>query len=122
MLSGVINTPSVIEIPANVRIIGAINIDETTHYLSPKILDRAHIMKFKSPLLTDWDDIFIEIDGYDFEDVSKPMIFEIGELGQRKTYPKFERTEPFCELFVDLNKRFFNQLGVEFGMRTIRQG
>ena len=122
MLSGVINTPSVIKIPANVRIIGAINIDETTHYLSPKILDRAHIMKFKSPLLTDWDDIFIEIDGYDFEDVSKPLIFKIEELGQRKTYPKFERTDPFCELFVDLNKKFFNPLGVDFGMRTIRQG
>lgn len=122
MLSGVINTPSVIEIPANVRIIGAINIDETTHYLSPKILDRAHIMKFKSPLLTDWDDIFTDIEGYDFEDVSKPVIFETGELGQRRTYPKFDRTESFCELFVDLNKKFFNPLGVDFGMRTIRQG
>ena len=122
MLSGIISTPSTITIPANVRIVGAINIDETTHYLSPKILDRAHIMKFKSPLLTDWDEIFTEIEGYDFEDVSKPISFETEELGQRKTYPKFERTEPFCELFVDLNKKFFNPLGVEFGMRTIRQG
>ncbi|MEN1933955.1 hypothetical protein P4909_25075 [Escherichia coli] len=58
MLAGVLGTPSSITIPANVRIIGAINIDETTHYLSPKILDRAHVMKFKSPLLTDWDAIF----------------------------------------------------------------
>lgn len=122
MLSGVISTPSTISIPANVRIIGAINIDETTHYLSPKILDRAHIMKFKSPLLTDWDDIFAEIENYDFDDVSKPINFRIEELGLRKSYPKFERTEPFCELFVDLNKTFFNPLGVEFGMRTIRQG
>jgi len=122
MLSGVISTPSTISIPANVRIVGAINIDETTHYLSPKILDRAHIMKFKSPLLTDWDDIFSEIEAYGFDDVSKPINFKIEELGQRKTYPKFERTEEFCELFVDLNKSFFNPLGVEFGMRTIRQG
>lgn len=122
MLTGVLSTPSSIKIPPNVRIIGAINIDETTHYLSPKILDRAHVMKFKSPLLTDWDDIFSEIESYGFEDVSKPVNFEIEALGQRKTYPKFERTEPFCELFVDLNKSFFNPLGVEFGMRTIRQG
>jgi len=28
----------------------------------------------------------------------------------------------FCQLFVELNKEFFSPLGVEFGMRTIRQG
>jgi hypothetical protein len=122
LLSGVINTPSVIEIPANVRIIGTINIDETTHYLSPKILDRAHIMKFKSPLLTDWDDIFSEIEDYGFDDVSKPIIFKTEELGQRAAYPKFDRSDTFCDLFVDLNKVFFDRLDVEFGMRTVRQG
>ena len=122
MLSGIIGTPSIIKVPANVRIIGTVNIDETTHYLSPKILDRAHIMKFKSPLLTDWDNIFSEIDGYGFEDVSKPLHFEIDALGKRSAYPKFERENEFCKLFVDLNKEFFNPLGVEFGMRTIRQG
>jgi energy-coupling factor transporter ATP-binding protein EcfA2 len=122
MLTGIISTPSKISIPANVRIIGAINIDETTHYLSPKILDRAHIMKFKSPLLTEWDDIFAEIEANGFDDVSKPIIFNSEELGQRKTYPKFDRTDPFCNLFVDLNKVFFDRLDVEFGMRTVRQG
>jgi energy-coupling factor transporter ATP-binding protein EcfA2 len=122
MLTGIISTPSKISIPANVRIIGAINIDETTHYLSPKILDRAHIMKFKSPLLTEWDDIFAEIEANGFDDVSKPIIFNTEELGQRTTYPKFDRTDPFCNLFVDLNKVFFDRLDVEFGMRTVRQG
>jgi energy-coupling factor transporter ATP-binding protein EcfA2 len=122
MLSGVISTPSKIDIPANVRIIGAINIDETTHYLSPKILDRTHIMKFKSPLLTDWDEIFSTIESYDFADVSKPLFMEVAELGERRPYPKFVRDNEFCHLFIDLNKQFFNPLGVEFGMRTIRQG
>lgn len=122
MLSGIMSTPSTIKIPANVRIIGAINIDETTHYLSPKILDRAHIMKFNSPLLADWNSIFSEIDSYGFDDVDKPLHFEIDDLGIRTVYPKFEREDKFCELFVNLNKEFFNPLGVEFGMRTIRQG
>jgi energy-coupling factor transporter ATP-binding protein EcfA2 len=122
MLSGIMSTPSIIQVPANVRIIGAINIDETTHYLSPKILDRAHIMKFKSPLLADWDNIFSEIESYGFDDVSKPLHFEIDALGVRAAYPKFERKDSFCELFINLNKEFFNPLGVEFGMRTIRQG
>ncbi|HDZ9229833.1 TPA: AAA family ATPase [Vibrio cholerae] len=122
MLAGVLGTPSSITIPANVRIIGTINIDETTHYLSPKILDRAHVIKFKSPLLTDWDAIFDEIDSYGLDDVTLPLVFDIEELGERTPYPKFERTNEFCELFTTLNRDVFDPLGVEFGMRTIRQG
>jgi energy-coupling factor transporter ATP-binding protein EcfA2 len=122
MLSGIMSTPSTIKVPPNVRIIGAINIDETTHYLSPKILDRAHIMQFKSPLLSDWEKIFSEIESYDFDDLSKPLHFEIDALGTRAAYPKFEREDAFCEVFINLNKEFFSPLGVEFGMRTIRQG
>lgn len=122
MLSGVMSTPSTIKVPPNVRIIGAINIDETTHYLSPKILDRAHVMKFKSPLLSDWEAIFSEIESYNFDDVSKPLRFEIDALGIRAPYPKFDREDDFCALFIELNREFFNPLGVEFGMRTIRQG
>ncbi|KJF96279.1 AAA family ATPase [Photobacterium angustum] len=122
MLAGVLGTPSSITIPANVRIIGAINIDETTHYLSPKILDRAHVMKFKSPLLTDWDAIFDEIDSYGLDDVTLPLVFDVEELGERTPYPKFERSNEFCELFTTLNRDVFDPLGVEFGMRTIRQG
>lgn len=122
MLSGIISTPSTIKIPANVRFIGAINIDETTHYLSPKILDRTHIMKFKSPLLTDWNKIFEEIEGYEFDDVSKPLFMDVEALGLRAPYPKFDRNNDFCRLFIELNEQFFDRLGVEFGMRTIRQG
>lgn len=122
MLAGVIGIPSSIDFPENVRIIGAINIDETTHYLSPKILDRAHIMKFKSPLLSDWDEIFKEVSSYEFENLDKPLSFTAAELGQRSDYPKFEPDNSFCQLFMDLNKEYFHPLGVEFGMRTIRQG
>ncbi|ENV43439.1 McrB family protein [Acinetobacter schindleri] len=122
MLSAVMTMPSSIKMPANVHIIGAINIDETTHYLSPKILDRAHIMRFESPLLSDWDEILEEVAGYEFDDVSKPLIFDVNALGYRENYPKFDRNNPFCKLFIDLNKEFFHKLGIEFGMRTIRQG
>ena len=122
MLSAVMTMPSSIKMPANMHIIGAINIDETTHYLSPKILDRAHIMRFESPLLSDWDAILEEVAEYDFEDTSKPLLFGIEALGYRNNYPKFDRSNQFCELFIELNKEFFHKLGVEFGMRTIRQG
>jgi len=122
MLSGVISTPSSIKFPPNVRIIGAINIDETTHYLSPKILDRSHIMKFKSPLLTDWSKINEEVSSYGFDDVTKPLSFGIEELGSRNPYPKFDIKNKFCQLFVEINREHFHPMGVEFGMRTIRQG
>lgn len=122
MLSAVVTTPSSIKIPENVYIVGAINIDETTHYLSPKILDRAHIMRFESPLLSDWDAILQEVAMYGFDDTSKPLLFDIESLGYRSNYPKFDRDNEFCKLFITLNKEFFHKLGVEFGMRTIRQG
>lgn len=123
MVSGVIGINSTLKVPANVRIIGTINIDETTHYLSPKIIDRAHIMKFESPLLTDWSDISSKIKSYDgLGDVNKPLHFEIDALGIRSAYPKFNPEDEFCKKFIDLTKEFFNPLGVEFGMRTIRQG
>lgn len=122
MLSAVMTMPSSIKMPANMHVIGAINIDETTHYLSPKILDRAHIMRFESPLLSDWDAILQEVEEYGFEDTSKPLLFDVESLGCRNNYPKFDRENPFCKLFVELNKEFFHKLGVEFGMRTIRQG
>lgn len=122
MLSAVMTMPSSIKMPANVHIIGAINIDETTHYLSPKILDRAHIMRFESPLLSDWNEILAEVSEYEFDDISKPLIFNIDALGYRANYPKFDRENPFCKLFIELNKEFFHKLGIEFGMRTIRQG
>ncbi len=122
MLSGVLGIPSSIDFPSNVRIIGAINIDETTHYLSPKILDRVHIMKFQSPLLTNWEEIHDEVSKYEFEIVDIPLKLTIDELGERKEYPRFDLESPFCQLFMELNRDFFHPLGIEFGMRTIRQG
>ena len=122
MLAGVLNTPSSIPFPSNVRIIGAINIDETTHYLSPKILDRAHVMKFRSPLLADWQEIIGQVAAYGFDDVSRPLALDIADLGSRAPYPKFDQQLPFCQRFVELNRQYFHPLGVEFGLRAIRQG
>ncbi|NDW20383.1 McrB family protein [Alteromonas hispanica] len=122
MLSAVITMPSSIKMPENVHIIGAINIDETTHYLSPKILDRAHIMRFESPLLSDWDQILSEVNAYKFDELTKPLLFDNDELGIRMNYPKFKPGDEFTDLFIELNRNFFHKLGVEFGMRTIRQG
>lgn len=120
MISGLINTPSSIKFPKNVRVIGAINIDETTHYLSPKILDRAHIMKFDSPLLYDWVAVANEIDENDKKD--HILKFDLIKLGVRQAYPSFNKDDAFCSTIVNFTKNYFNPMGVEVGLRTIRQG
>jgi len=119
ILSGFLNTPSSIKLPENVRIIGSINVDETTHYLSPKILDRAHVIRFSSPLLYDWSVIDNEIE--EFDSVENPLLFDIGEFGIRAQYPKFDRNDPFAQIIVDITEKFLNKLGVEIGFRTVRQ-
>lgn len=120
MINSFLNTPSSISLPKNVRIIGAINVDETTHYLSPKILDRAHVMKFSSPLLQDWDAIESEVMEFDI-DISKPVIFDISNLGERKPYPEFDRKSELVQTLISLVRDYLNPLGIEFGLRTIRQ-
>lgn len=120
MINSFLNTPSSISLPKNVRIIGAINVDETTHYLSPKILDRAHVMKFSSPLLQDWDAIESEVMEFDI-DISKPVIFGISDLGERKPYPEFDRGSELVQILISFVRDYLNPLGVEFGLRTIRQ-
>lgn len=38
--------PAQLEIPPNVSFVGTVNIDETTHAFSPKVLDRANVIEF----------------------------------------------------------------------------
>ncbi|HEY4109598.1 hypothetical protein [Puia sp.] len=40
-------TPATTPLPPNLFIIGTVNIDETTHMFSPKVLDRANVIEFK---------------------------------------------------------------------------
>ena len=120
MINGILRIPPKLKFPKNVRIIGAINIDETTHYLSPKILDRAHIMKFDSPLLFDWTQIANEIE--DNENKNFKIKFSIEDLGLREPYPSFDKDDEFCKLIIKFVKQYFNPMGIEVGLRTIRQG
>ena len=42
-----INVPQMIGLPANLFIIGTVNVDETTYMFSPKVLDRANVIEFR---------------------------------------------------------------------------
>jgi len=120
LLNSYLTTPSSLRLPANVRIIGAINVDETTHYLSPKILDRAHVMRFSSPLLADWGQIDEEIEDFDV-DTTIPLEIDVAVLGNRQPYPEFDRDDSLVGNLLTLVKDYLDPLGVEFGLRTVRQ-
>ncbi|SPY08609.1 McrB family protein [Oligella urethralis] len=116
-----IDNPSSLVIPENVFFIGAINIDETTHYLSPKILDRAHIMRFVNPLLQDWGEIEEQIENFLNLDITKPVLFDIADFGFKKEYPVFELDGELEQNLIHITKNYLIPLGVEFGLRSIRQ-
>ncbi|MGB9590727.1 MAG: ATP-binding protein, partial [Candidatus Hydrothermia bacterium] len=46
-----LDIPKTIRIPPNLFVTGTINLDETTHEISPKVLDRAYLLVLKA----DWD-------------------------------------------------------------------
>lgn len=122
--NSIMNTPSKYKFPANVRIIGAINMDETTNFLSPKILDRAHIIKFDNPLSYPSAHIKDEIaaSGIDDDLSHMPVKLAVIDLGSRTKYPVFDEDDEFCSHILPLIKNYLRPLGVEFGFRAIRQG
>lgn len=120
MMSNYANVPSSIRLPANVRIIGAINVDETTHYLSPKVLDRAHIIRFGSPLLMDWNQVNSELKSFDL-DIELPVIISTAALGEREGYPVFDHGDSLVQTLIHIVREFLDPLGIEFGLRTVRQ-
>lgn len=119
-LSGLIDIPAGFRFPPNIWIIGAINVDETTHYLSPKILDRAHVMRFRNPVLMDWDEVEGELEEFDL-DLDLPMNMLAADIGFRAEYPTFDQADPQVKLLVSLARDYLDPLGIEFGLRAIRQ-
>lgn len=122
MIGGVLNIPSSIAFPKNVRIIGTINIDETTHYLSPKILDRVHVIKLNSPSISDWDKIEKEVLKLDSKDIESKISFKIEDFGVRESYPQYSPKDSFCKIVSELSEGYLSKLGIEVSLRAIRQG
>lgn len=120
-IANLIEIPPKFQFPKNVWIIGAINVDETTHYLSPKILDRVHVVRFRSPLLMDWD--HIERHQLRKFDLNMDLAVNVlaSDIGVRSDYPKFDQSDAGIRQLVNLSKDYLDPLGVEFGLRAIRQ-
>ncbi|MGN1394578.1 MAG: McrB family protein [Succinivibrionaceae bacterium] len=111
--------PNRLEIPTNVRFLGTINVDDTTYYLSPKILDRVHILRFNNPILNDeYDEIFSCS-----QDFKQPINIEsISFFDKLENYPSFvdHRNDEYVKSIIILAKQL-DLIGISIGARVINQ-
>ena len=123
-LIDILKFPSTIKIPNNVRFIGAINVDETTNYFSPKILDRVHIVQFDNPLLFEEQvNNSFENTENESENVLLPVYVQPDLLSKRNEYPNMNNEEllEITAKLKEINKEFLLPLNIDFGIRSIRQ-
>lgn len=117
-ISGV---PPRIRLPKNLFIIGTVNIDETTHMFSPKVLDRANTIEFRiTPIeMSDFLNSIQEIKMEVLESKGSDMARSFLQMAEDKSFPK----EDMDEINKELN-RFFVELkkaGAEFGYRSVTE-
>ena len=119
MVAGVFRVPPQLRIPPNVRFVGTVNMDATTHFLSPKVLDRAHVIQFQSPL-NYWDDVAKEVKGE--EPTRQGVIIPAAEF-PREPYPPYEpkRGDKVSNTLREWSTEYLDRIGIEIGLRLIRQ-
>lgn len=80
--------PASLPLPRNVYVIGTVNIDETTHAFSPKVLDRASVIEFHDVRILDalaGEDAESLPEGFRFADPAlSPLDFRPEEEGSRE--------------------------------------
>jgi len=119
-LLDILKFPATITIPHNVRFIGAINVDETTHYFSPKILDRVHVVKFENPLL--WEDLVkSKMEVKDYKRELKPVYLHPSHLDKRANYPSLQDNKDLTTRLKQINRQYLLPLSIDFGIRSMRQ-
>lgn len=121
-LIDILKFPSTIKIPNNVRFIGAINVDETTHYFSPKILDRIHVVKFENPLLFE-EQVNSLFEHTQIEKELKAVYVQPNLFSERKEFPPVNNPElsTITQKLKEINQKFLLPLNIDFGIRSIRQ-
>ena len=92
--------PSEINFPSNIKIIGTVNVDETTHSFAPKVLDRAFVLEFLDAdyellFQGESDDITLNFCN-DLKEILKPVNLHFGYRTVReiKKYIKKSGSEP----------------------------
>lgn len=103
-----------IAIPPNIRIIGCLNMDETTLALSPKVLDRVHVIQFPDPLELppDFAEKTLTCNGL-------PLPLD-AESFNRCEYPSLRNDDSVCQQLINWREKLTN-IGITLSPRVIRQ-
>jgi len=121
ILAGVLNVPAALELPENVRFIGAVNMDQTTNALAPKVLDRAHVIRFESPMTYDWSQIRSEADSTGAD--PRPVQLPASEFTPpRQPYTAYAPTrDKLANTLRRWTDDYLRPIGIDIGLRTVRQ-
>jgi hypothetical protein len=82
------------------------------------VLDRAHVLQFQSPL-DYWQLISEQIGGTDFP--SNGIRVPAGAFPPRGEYPPYQHEDPLVVMLTEYGRTFLAPLGIELGMRPLRQ-
>lgn len=119
-----------IALPNNLYIIGTINIDDTTHTLSNKVLDRAHMIEVDTQiptvLVSNTDEtVFTEQQEKFLKLMNLKRTVDLKEINER--YDKFKAVNTslpeFKEILNDLDLIYqsLKRINLDFGYRVIKE-
>lgn len=110
--------PNQLILPANLFVIGTVNIDETTYMFSPKVLDRANVIEFR--VTSEEMEVFLNdnktLDLSSITGLGSATSFQFLEIAKNKNIKPSDSKQ----VIVALNM-FFKELkkvGAEFGYRS----
>ena len=120
-----------LEIPDNLFIIGTVNVDETTYMFSPKVLDRANTIEFKTHSAKDYmaNTINIDAPNGDIDYLENLLVdsniknMDINQLKEEFKNITYENKD-FWEVLSDEIFKFqeiLKKSGFDFGFRVINE-
>ncbi|WP_462330949.1 hypothetical protein, partial [Thiohalocapsa halophila] len=77
-----------------------------------------HVLQFQSPL-DYWRQVSQALEGADLPQHGVRM--PAAAFPQRAEYPAYDEADPLVEQLIDYGKEFLAPLGIELGMRPLRQ-
>jgi energy-coupling factor transporter ATP-binding protein EcfA2 len=117
--------PSEIELPLNLFIVGTVNMDETTHNFSPKVLDRANVIEMNEINVFEItqrnehvDNESISNDNYFFSNLVPDLKVNVSTIQHTKRFNDFHK-KAFDDLF-DINKTL-KKINRHFGYRVYNE-
>lgn len=110
--------PSEIHFPANLFIIGTVNIDETTYMFSPKVLDRANVIEFRitAQEMKSYLSGTAILDLESLKSVGSNMAGAFMEIAKDKSFQTYNDADIQSTLMIIFSE--LKKIGAEFGYRA----